>query len=157
MRFARTLILVLIAAAAPARAPRGACPAGAAAAFSWWTGSWNYAVPGYDPGTTTVTASSGGCVLREEFVDVHGAKAHTTIAYDASSRQWTRTVTDPFRTYHSVGTFAPDGAIAFYETPADRETYRPVDHDHVRFFGERSSDGGKSWTMLFDATYTRRP
>jgi hypothetical protein len=151
------LTLAFIAAAAPASAPRAGCPSAAAAAFAWWVGSWNYTVPGYDPGTTTVSATNGGCALHEEFVDVHGAKAHTTIEYDATAKQWKRTVTDPFRTYRSTGTFASDGAIAFYETPADRETYRPVDHDHVHFSGEKSGDGGKSWKVLFDATYTRRP
>ncbi len=82
-------------------------------------------------------------MLQEEFIDIHDNKAHTTIEYDAAAKQWKRTVTDPFRTYHSTGTFATDGTIAFYETPTDRESYRPIDHDHVRFFGEKSTDAAR--------------
>ncbi len=157
MRLATVTILALLAALAPLRAPSIACPASDAAAFAWWPGTWSYSVPHFDPGVTTVTATSGGCVLHEEFVDIRDNKAHTTIEYDAAARIWKRTVTDPFRTYHSTGTFSPDGTIAFYETLTDRESYRPIDHDHVRFFGEKSTDDGKTWTLLFDATYSRRP
>ena len=141
---------------APATASAQCTPA-QAATFAWWVGSWNYTVPGFDPGVTTVTATNGGCTLQEEFVDVGNQKAHTTIQFDSTSRQWKRTVTDPFRTYKSTGTIGPDGSIAFYETTTDRETYRQTDATHVHFSGESSSDGGKTWKLLFDATDTRRP
>lgn len=133
------------------------CPAAQATAFAWWVGTWNYSVPGFDPGVTTVTTTNGSCSLKEEFVDSHNQLAHTSILYDSTVKQWKRTVTDPFRTYNSAGVFAADGSIAFYETPTDRETYRPVDRNHVHFGGESSSDGGKTWKVLFDATYVRRP
>jgi hypothetical protein len=133
------------------------CSAAQGAAFAWWVGGWNYAVPGFDPGVTTVTTTNGSCSLKEEFVDIHNMQAHTSIQYDSTAKQWKRTVTDPFRTYNSAGTFAADGSIAFYENPGARETYRPVDHDHVDFRGESSADSGKTWKLLFDATYTRRP
>src|SRR6185437_3774854 len=71
-------------------------------------------------------------------------------------RRWKRVVVDPFRTYASTGVFAPDGSISFYETPTDRETYRPADGDHVHFIGEKSTDGGHTWRVLFDATYARQ-
>lgn len=135
----------------------GSCPAAVAAAFAWWPGRWAYSVPRYDPGTSTVTATNDGCALAEAFVDRTGQQQHTTITYDSVGRQWKRHVVDPFRTYDSNGTFAGDGSIAFYETPTDRESYRLADHDHVHFTGETSKDGGKTWTLLFDATYTRQP
>jgi hypothetical protein len=125
--------------------------------FSWWPGHWDYATPGYDPGVSVVADSDGGCVLKEEFVDTHGQKQHTTIRYDADAKHWQRRVIDPFRTYDSNGSFASDGSIAFYETPTDRETYWPADSNHVRFTGEKSEDGGRTWKVLFKATYTRRP
>src|SRR5215472_1292851 len=131
----------------------GASPCGD---FSWWPGQWDYAVPGYDPGVSVVTDSAGGCALKEEFSDIHSQKQHTTIRYDAGTERWERVVVDPFRTYKSNGSFAPDGSIAFYETPTDRETYRPTDADHVHFTGEKSDDGGRTWRVLFDATYIRR-
>jgi hypothetical protein len=133
------------------------CTAAVAATFAWWIGAWDYTVPGFDPGVTTVTPGSGGCALQEEFVDVHGRQSHTTIQFDETTQKWRRSVTDPFRTYLSTGVFAPDGSIAFYETPTDRESYRPTDATHVRFFGETSTDGGVTWRLLFDATDTRRP
>ncbi|MEO8029453.1 MAG: hypothetical protein ABJC74_09080 [Gemmatimonadota bacterium] len=136
---------------------RFGCPAAQAALFRWWAGIWDYAIPGYDPGVTTVTPSEDGCQLQEEFVDVGNKQAHTTILFDPGSQRWKRLVADPFRTYRSSGVFAPDGSIAFYETPTERETYRPVDHDHVHFLGESSTDGGKSWKIGFDAIFTRRP
>jgi hypothetical protein len=105
---------------------------------------------------STVTAGADGCSLTEEFVDIHQQRQHTTITYDAKEHRWERVVVDPFWTYHSTGVFAADGSISFYETPGDRETYRPTDADHVHFIGEKSTDGGQTWRVLFDATYTRR-
>lgn len=124
--------------------------------FSWWPGVWNYSTPGYDPAVSTVTASVDGCILTEEFVDIHQQRQHTTIRYDAQEHRWKRVVVDPFRTYASTGAFAPDGSISFYETRTDRETYRPADPDHVHLIGEKSTDGGHTWRVLFDATYARR-
>lgn len=132
------------------------CAAAQAATFGWWAGTWAYSVPGFDPGTTTVTASNGGCTIQEAFVDIHNMQAHTTIQFDSAGKQWKRTVTDPFRTYQSAGTFASDGSIAFYETTTERESYRPTDPTHVHFIGESSTDGGKTWKVQFDATYTKK-
>ncbi|HKV70364.1 MAG TPA: hypothetical protein VJN62_03910 [Gemmatimonadales bacterium] len=137
-------------------APHTTCPGAPAAAFHWWPGTWDYATPGYDPAVSTVTVSDDGCTFTEVFVDIHQQRQHTTIQYDATAHRWQRVVVDPFRTYRSTGVFAADGSIAFYETPGDRETYRPTDADHVHFIGEKSTDGGKTWRVLFDATYTRR-
>lgn len=169
MTFARWSALPLLVAtamcsgAATGSGPTGTaasntvpCPQGVGVTFAWWVGTWDYSVPGYDPGTSTVTASSGGCALAEAFVDRTGQQQHTTIQYDSTGHQWKRVVVDPFRTYNSTGNFASDGSIAFYETPTDRESYHPTDQTHVHFIGESSKDGGKSWQVLFDATYTRR-
>jgi hypothetical protein len=149
---------ILLGGAAAGRHPQGSDSLGSCPAkeFSWWPGRWDYATPGYDPGVSVVTDSEGGCLLKEEYVDTHGQKQHTTIHYDAPTKRWERLVVDPFRTYHSSGSFAPDGSIAFYETPTDRETYRPADADHIHLIGEESKDGGRTWKLLFDATYTRR-
>ncbi len=146
-------------AASAVRPPEtsASCTPALASQFAWWAGTWDYAIPGYDPGVTTVTPSEDGCQLQEEFVDVGNKQAHTTILFDPGSQRWKRLVADPFRTYRSSGVFAPDGSIAFYESPTERETYRPADHDHVHFLGESSKDGGKSWKIVFDAIFTRRP
>jgi WD40 repeat protein len=138
-------------------APGSACPSGVASKFSWWVGTWSYFIRGYDPATSTVTATNGGCALAEAFVDRSGAQQHTTIQYDSARKQWKRHVVDPSRTYDSIGQFANDGSIAFYETTVSRESYRPTDKDHVHFVGESSKDGGKTWSVDFDALYTRRP
>jgi hypothetical protein len=148
------------AIAAPATSSVGntvACPVGVADTFAWWVGSWGYFIQGYDPGTSNVTSSNGGCSLAEAFVDRSGAQQHTTILYDSTGHRWKRHVVDPFRTYDSVGSFASDGSIAFYETTTERESYRPTDHDHVHFIGESSKDGGTTWIVDFDALYTRQP
>jgi hypothetical protein len=134
-----------------------ACSTDIAATFAWWIGQWSYAVPHYDPGTSNVTASNGGCTLAESFVDRTGGQQHTTIQYDAVAHTWKRHVVDPSRTYDSAGNFARDGSIVFYETTVERETYRPTDRDHVHFIGESSKDGGKTWIVTFDATYSRQP
>jgi hypothetical protein len=43
------------------------------------------------------------------------------------------------------------------ERVTDRVTWSPLDDGKVRQFWEQSRDGGKSWTVAFDGTYTRRP
>jgi hypothetical protein len=145
------------AAATREHRPANGCSSDVAAAFTWWVGKWNYSVPKFDPGTSTVAAADGGCALTEAFVDRTGQQQHTTIRYDSTAHTWKRHVVDPFRTYDSAGSFASDGSISFYETPSQRESYRPADRDHVHFVGESSGDGGKTWKVDFDATYTRQP
>jgi len=133
------------------------CTPAQAASFAWWPGTWDYASQGREPGVTTVTVSNSGCQFQAELVDAKKQQTSTTIIFDPGSQRWKRLVADPTRTYRSSGVYAPDGSISFYESPTARETYRPTDHDHVRYFGEFSKDGGKSWKIVFDASFTRRP
>jgi hypothetical protein len=143
--------------ASPTGDNAAACPDGVATTFAWWVGNWSYFIQGFDPATSKITASNGGCTLAEAFVDRTGGQQHTTIQYDPVGHQWKRHVVDPVRAYDSAGQFASDGSIAFYETTTARESYRLTDHDHVHFIGESSKDGGKTWTVDFDALYTRQP
>lgn len=133
----------------------GPCPAEAAREFSFWAGRWNYSVPGYDPAVNAVTSEAGNCVWNEQWVDSGGHEQRTLIVYDPEQRLWQRTVIDPFHRYTSRGRFS-DGAIGFVESATERETYRPVDADHVAFFGEHSDDGGRTWRETFRAIYTRQ-
>ena len=40
--------------------------------------------------------------------------------------------------------------------PSDRFTWDPLDAGTVRYYGERSADGGSTWVVNFDSRYTRR-
>jgi hypothetical protein len=42
------------------------------------------------------------------------------------------------------------------QSATDRTTWDPLDADTVRYFAERTSDGGQTWSLVLDASYTRR-
>jgi hypothetical protein len=156
LRTAAFLATALSCAGAGTTGPTpSVCPAEEQAAFAFWEGTWDYSVPGFDPAVSVFTRTNNGCQLDEQFVDIGGQKQHTTITWDADAQVWKRHVVDPFRSYSSQGHF--DGAtIHFFETATARESYQLKDPTHLRFFGESSSDGGTNWSLLFDATYTKR-
>ena len=135
---------------------RKRCAAPTARALYFRIGTWSYSAPGYDPGTSVMTADSSGCALFDDFVDVSGGRSKSFFVYNPLGNQWFVTTYDPSGRSIMEGTVDAKGAV-FYHSTTDRETYRTQPDGTVAFAAERSADGGAEWKTWATATYARKP
>lgn len=136
--------------------PSGACGSRDSAQFDFWVGAWNFTVNGTAGGTNDITRESGGCLIQEHFLDRNGAVGRSVSFVSPLDGLWHQTYVDSGGTRQIlIGRFE-DGRMRLYETPALRYSWLAESADRVRYFEERSADGGSTWTVGFDSAYTRR-
>jgi hypothetical protein len=153
----------LLAQSEPVASP---CADGARRALDFWIGSWTVTDPSGKPaGKNEITRISGGCGLLERWESpgpsgstFRGLGHH---AYDPSLGAWRQLWTDTSgRTVDMQGE-VKDGAVIYrWKIPGSspalgRYTVSVQAGGKVRQTGERSTDGGKSWSTTFDYFYTR--
>jgi len=155
------LISTLASASAPSKAPRCAGPE--FHEFDFWKGDWD----AYDIADTTkiigrgqVTSILDGCVLREVYRQNDGLEGESYNLWDAKRRLWHQSwVTNRGDLLLLDGLFEDNRM-----TLIARET-KPggglsllrgmwwVEGTNVREKADRSTDGGKSWTPVFDMVF----
>jgi hypothetical protein len=129
--------------------------------FDFWIGEWE--VTGQDGrvlGRNRITRILDGCVLLEEWIGAGGGTGKSMNAWDRTSGTWRQTWLDNGggRLELSGGLQGaimvlsneapgPDGAVVH-----QRLTFEPTD-DGLRQHWQRSTDGGQTWTTLFDGQY----
>jgi hypothetical protein len=134
--------------------------------FDFWVGEWDVRTPqGQPAGKSRVERVSGDCGLLENWTDRAGAEGKSLNAFNSSLGRWQQFWVGQFgRVTEYRESEWRDGALSLVArtTQADgvevltRMTFTPVSADLVRQHGERSTDGGKSWTTTFDFHYHRR-
>jgi hypothetical protein len=162
----RIAILALISALATAGAPSKAPPRCAGPEFhefDFWKGDWD----AYDIADTTkivgrgqVTSILDGCVLREVYRQNDGLEGESYNLWDAKRRLWHQSwVTNRGDLLLLDGLFEdnrmtligretrPDGSSSLL-----RGIWWP-EGTNVREKADRSTDGGKSWTPVFDMVF----
>ncbi|HYD53669.1 MAG TPA: hypothetical protein VEA99_13625 [Gemmatimonadaceae bacterium] len=157
------LVVVLLPAAThaqAAQAPRPSCQAAEHRAFDFWIGEWRVTNPrGAVAGQSSITAILDGCAIREEWRGAGGSNGTSLNFYDRARGAWTQTWIDntgqPLRL---VGGVRAGRMVLEAGSGADlqRITWTPIVRDSVRQRWERSTDGGRSWTVAFDGLYVRR-
>lgn len=156
--------------APPAPAPYR-CDGPAHRAFDFWLGRWNATVTGTQnlAGTSTIASQDGGCVITEEWIGVGGPpfSGRSLNAFDATTGKWVQVWMD---SGGEITRFegGPAGGSMVLVAPDEvrpgrparthqRMTFTPNADGSVRQHGERSTDGGASWTTSYDFTYRRTP
>jgi len=160
------VILVLLASnAVPALAQTeaAACSGPEYRQLDFWIGDWDT----YDMADTTkvvarneVTSILGGCALREDYRQGDGLRGQSYSLWDAARGVWHQSwVTNRGALLLLDGRFEngrmvmtapekqPDGTSALL-----RGTWWP-EGKNVRSTAERSKDGGKTWTPVFDIVF----
>ena len=133
---------------------RQQCTDDRARALDFRIGTWDYRAEGYDPGQTVVTRDASRCALIERYADVKGGRSASLFIFAAGDSFWHVTTYDPAGRSVMSGQIIPDG-VAFYHSPVDREVYRRQTDSTAVFSGERSADGGQTWTSWVTAMYRR--
>ncbi len=160
--------LALLGAEFAAAAPTGLTEAGCTGAeyrqFDFFLGDWDtfdLAAPSVRVARNRVTPMLDGCALREVYEQGDGLRGESFSLYDAARGVWHQSwVTNRGELLLLDGRFT-DGRMTFsarQATTAGATLVRAVwwpEGDSVREKAERSTDDGKTWTLLFDIIFRR--
>jgi hypothetical protein len=170
VRFAAALMVTLPLVARPLVGEAGpamgaACASAEHRQFDFWIGNWDVALPdGSREGTNRIERILEGCVLRESWAGVKGSHGTSYNIYDAARRRWHQTWVDDrgqllvLEGSSARGRMTLEGANTDSARRVQRQRimWEQPAPDRVRQLRQRSSDGGATWTTLFDGRYTRR-
>ncbi|MFN8573013.1 MAG: hypothetical protein U0132_13270 [Gemmatimonadaceae bacterium] len=124
--------------------------------FDFWLGSWNFSAPNSFPGTDIVTKDASGCLVEEDFNDTNHTHGRSVSLLSAVDGKWHQTYVDsPGGRLVFVGDAQPDGSMLLYLSGTERYGWKLLDANTVRYYGERTTNGGQSWSVIFDARYKR--
>lgn len=138
--------------------------------LDFWLGEWDLTWPGdkgeTGHGTNRITQVLAGCVIQENFsgetsMSLRGMSVST---FDLQAGKWKQTWVDNEGSYLDfVGEFAhgemilqreatrPDGARII-----QRMVYKNITPNEFDWSWERSSDGGKTWQLVWPIHYKRK-
>lgn len=135
-------------------------------AFDFWIGEWDVQPTGRprapQGASSVIEKSLEGCLIIENWEPGALGRGKSFNTFNRGTKQWEQFWVDATgRLTHYFGTFQPDGSLR-YETRdsgsgLQRMTFEKKSPTEVRQFGQRSTDGGKTWQMTFDLTYLRKP
>lgn len=150
--------------AALAAAASVACAGPEHRAFDFWLGTWDVVetTSGKPAGHSIIEAVFGGCAVRETWTEP-GFSGGSLNAWDRSTGRWRQTWTDSAGAWREfVGD--PEGGrmVLVWRHPAPaggeeqvRMAFTPNADGTVRQYSDRSTDGGRTWTLRYDYTYRR--
>jgi len=152
-----------------AQAPTGrACESVEQHQFDFWVGHWEVFVQsGKKAGESRIEVIAEGCAILENWSGAGGVSGKSLNFYDRRDHRWHQEWVDGSGTLLSLaGGFADRSMVlaASAPDPADpsktmqqRIAWTPAADGSVRQLWESSSDGGRTWTVLFDGHYVRVP
>lgn len=135
--------------------------------FDFWIGEWEaYGLNGTRAGQSRISMILDSCIILEEWTGGKGYSGKSFNSWNALKHQWQQTWVDNVggSTQYLRGTSEP-GKITFF---ADNEvgndgkaflrklTFYKLSDEKVRQHGERSDDGGKTWTTEYDLEYRKK-
>jgi hypothetical protein len=155
------------AQSAPAQAPTPCAAPAERHRFDFWIGEWEVSTQGGTRvGSSVVQSVSGGCALLENWTSARGGQGKSLNAYNPAVGQWQQywIGQDGNPTEYRESTWAAASLVlrahvrAAGTNPASelRLTFSPIDSATVRQLGERSTDGGTTWSTTYDFLYHRK-
>ena len=131
--------------------------------LDFWLGHWDVYAGDKLDGKDSVATSLGGFAAHEWWSDADGSKGESFFYYMPAKHQWAQvwvTGAGPYKIKYSES--SPDGIrftgkvyLADGRAFDDRTTLTRGANDTVRQRIENSRDGGKIWTLVYDAVYRR--
>lgn len=142
------------------------CTAPEYRAFDFWLGTWDVHSAGSTgpAASNRISSEQGGCVVFEQYQN-QGFTGMSINFYDQVTGKWHQTwMSNAGGAVYLEGGLDASGAMVMTdaELPVsevtgtiNRVTWTPNEDSSVRQHWESSSDGGETWTTVFDGTYTR--
>ena len=154
-------------AAAPVTPPP-ACASENHAAFDFWVGEWDVTPAGQDAPTAVniITKVHGGCALFEDYKTQGGYSGMSLSFYDPRKDHWHQTwMGADGGPLFIEGEVNADGAMQLSDkglVPDQAEgswsevVWTPNEDGSVRQHWRSTTDGGATWTTVFDGLYVKR-
>jgi hypothetical protein len=163
MQIAIVALAAAFTAATMARTPVPPCSGPEFRQFDFWVGDWDaydVADPGKVVGRGQVTPILGGCVLRETYRQNDGLVGESYSLWDASRRLWHQSwVTNRGGLLLLDGLFGDKRMVLIARESKPHGTSSLLrgiwwaEGRNVREKADRSTDGGKTWTPVFDMVF----
>jgi hypothetical protein len=136
--------------------------------FDFWVGEWDLTWPGNKPGeiahgSNDIKRIMDGCVVQENFSGGTAPLRGTSVStFDLTSNQWKQTWVDNEGGYLDfVGEFK-DGKMIFQREATrngqkivQRMVWKNITSSELDWSWESSSDGGKTWQVIWPIHYKR--
>jgi hypothetical protein len=154
--------LLLAAQAQPAPPPT--CSAPEYRQFDFWVGDWVVHGPkGGQAGTNRIEKVENGCAIQENWTAANGGTGRSLNVYEPVSKNWIQVWAGGGMVLLLRGGY--DGEKMVMEGKSrgpsgevrDRITWSRLSGGKLRQFWEQSADNGKTWTVAFDGTYSKKP
>lgn len=134
--------------------------------FDFWLGDWEVFSAKGKAGESHVSIILDSCIILEEWTGTNGYSGKSFNTYNASTKQWQQTWVDNVggSTAFLRGEASP-GKIVFYaDHVRDRQghefrrrlSFFDLGNGKVRQWGEKSMDGGKTWSTEYDLEYRKK-
>jgi hypothetical protein len=135
--------------------------------FDFWVGEWDVAGRNGSPaGTNRIRVVHGGCALQEEWRGAGGFTGTSINAFDASTGHWHQTWIGSDGVLLQLDGGLKEGSMELTGTTPGangastmhRIRWTPLGGQpaRVRQLWESSTDSGRTWSVAFDGTYTRK-
>lgn len=132
--------------------------------FDFWVGDWEVQNPvGQTIGDNQVTLEQNGCLLVEHWKSGLGVETGSSFNYyDSFDRQWHQNYIPNSGIAHApMAGGLRDGRMVLLAEPRngvqERWTWYVLAPGKVRQMAEQTADGGKTWAVVWDSVYVKRP
>ena len=160
------IMLLISPATMQPKAPATACSTPEYRQFDFWVGRWEvHNAKSEFAGRNRIEVILSGCALQEHWEGRQGMTGTSINFYSRADSLWHQTWVDTEGTRLELAGSLVDGKMVLTgESPAPREPGRNVRHriawsriqgNRVGQLWETSRDEGRTWTTVFDGTYTR--
>jgi hypothetical protein len=167
-----SLALATLASALEAQSTSGTSPSPPCSRpehrqFDFWVGEWDVSRPdGAPAGTNRIRAVHGGCALQEEWRGRTGYTGSSLNAFDATTGRWHQTWIGSDGVLLRLDGGMKEGSMELSGSTTGANGTRTLHRirwtphggapARVRQLWESSTDGGRTWAVVFDGAYTRK-
>jgi hypothetical protein len=132
--------------------------------FDFWVGVWDVQVGGRTVGTNVIERLEEGCLIMESWTGRGGTTGKSLNFYDPVLRKWRQTYVASNQAIWEMSGEYKEGAMRYEgeihtpngRTTLTRVTLQSLSPDRLRHTQDDSTDGGKTWTNVWDSVYVRK-
>lgn len=142
-----------------------ACPDSLYNQFDFWIGDWVVKnAKGDTLGFNIIERLEDGCGLHEHWTSAKGFKGTSISFYNVNTQQWHQSWIDGRGGSILMDGNLENGTMVMWTERVEGETgysqnktsWTPLDDGRVKHVWEKTSDGGKTWTSVFEGYYSPR-
>ena len=148
----------------PGQGPPPDCTAAKFRQFDFWIGEWRVTAGGREAGANVIESALDGCAIAEHWTSVGEVRGESLNFYDRATGAWHQAWTDERGNALWMTGGLIDGQMVMQTDPlpagngsevAHRITWAREGSGQVRQFWESTTDGGATWSTVFDGVYSR--